>query len=475
MDFFACILILVIYYIRPMEWITIFQMFNFVSMTALLGIIAILYREQGLPALKRIFATPIDWMMAAYVFWILYSSPDFWQAWASIKPWVFFYLIVSQTLTNHERIRKFLTGWSAVMMLAVLLALVSEIGFDPMDSYYVTHSIMKDRLVLNNSMLDNPNALGHHTAPLILFLYFQLVWNRPIFVKEVGIAILTLPLTCIYMTQSKGSYLTTFAALVAGQCFGRPKYVQAILLAIAITGGWAAVQILPRMEQLNQSKREEGIGGRVGSFIYGLETMNSHPNGIGWYRFFAHRAETTGVRLAAHSSYVECGADLGRFGLSIFLGVIYACFRTLVTAKTPDIESERTRRILFCLIISYTISSWMIDILIRAYFFIITATISAYHRSLNDTAEQPTPQPATSLQPLSSMMPNILPQNLLAPVAQGTLSTNLATSAEVPAPDAGVAGLVRKLKTRPTIVDLLLIWGITELWVWLWQYFIKHM
>jgi len=474
MDFFACILILVIYYIRPMEWIAFFEMFNFVTVTALVGIVAILYRERGLPALRRIFATPIDWMMAAFIYWIIYTSPDSGATWASIKPWVFFYLIISQTLINHERIRNFLIGWSAVLMVVVLLALGPEIGFDPMGNYELTYSVYKGRLALNNSMMNNPNSLGHHTAPLLLFLYFQLFWNRPIFTKEVALALLALPATCIYLTQSKGSYLTAFGAFVAGQCFGRPKYVQAVVLALAVTGGWAGIKLLPRMEQLEQPSREEGIGGRLSSFIYGLEVMNTHPNGVGWYRFIEHRQRETGVKLAAHSSYVECGADLGRFGLGLFLGVIYMCFRTLITTKSSDTDMERSRRILFCLILSYTVSSWMSDLLVRLYFFMIVATISAYHRVLKDLEALPSPTAASEVP--SPMISNFPPPSFIAPAPLG-MPVPMATgvvraddpSAAAPAP----AG--RKLKTRPTIVDLALIWCLTEFWVWLWKYFIKNM
>ncbi|MBI5773357.1 MAG: hypothetical protein HZA89_06400 [Verrucomicrobia bacterium] len=474
MDFFACILILVIYYIRPMEWMPIFATLKIVTLTTLMGFIGVFYREQGLPALRRIFATPIDWMMAAFFAWIVFAAPERGAAWDKIKLWVFFYFIITQALTDHERIRKFLIGWSGVLLAVAVLALIPEIGIDPMGSYYRTHVEAKGRLVLNNSMFDNPNALGHSVAPLVLFIYFQLLWNRPIFMKEVAAVLLAIPAGCIYLTQSKGAYLTTFATFVVGQCFGRPKYVQAIVLALAVTAGWAGMKLLPRMGELDNPRTEAGVGGRLHTFKYGLELMNKNPQGVGWHNYWEKHYQDWGYNFASHSSYNECGAELGRFGLSLFLGVIYLCFRTLVTVRPPDTEMERSRRLLFCLIFSYALSSWMIDFLIRAYFFLIVAAISAYHRVLNETQTAPVPPPAAAPEPLAAVMPNVLPQNLMAPTAFGMPAPVAATTStggaatDAPAP-------ARKLKTRPTIVDLLLIWALTEFWVWLWQYIIKNM
>ena len=74
------------------------------------------------------------------------------------------------------------------------MALLSEIGFDPTGAYDITHDVnMKNRLVLGTSIFDNPNALGHGVVPVLIMLYFILVWKRPVFSKIFAIPLISPP------------------------------------------------------------------------------------------------------------------------------------------------------------------------------------------------------------------------------------------------------------------------------------------
>jgi hypothetical protein len=228
-------------------------------------------------------------------------------------------------------------------------------------------------------MLNNANALGHTVIVAIPLIYFAFVWKRR------GNAMLIAPLlvllagACAYYTQSKGAFLVGSATLAASQIFGRPKITQIIIICLAVTFGSVAIAALPRMQTLSRS--DEGIQGRLLAWQNARETMQNNPRGVGWKNFTAHFMWNKQYQeLATHGSYVQIGAALGYGGLALYLGVLYCGFRTLFQAETRNEEEERVRRMLFCLLFSYTLSNWMIDRAYHTEFFVISAAVAAFHR-----------------------------------------------------------------------------------------------
>ena len=53
-----------------------------------------------------------------------------------------------------------------------------------------------------------------------------------------------------------------------------------------------------------------------------------------------------------------------------------------MTVKTLTNDEERMRRLLFCLVASFGLSSWVIDFGARSTLFIIPATVAAFHRQI---------------------------------------------------------------------------------------------
>jgi len=107
---------------------------------------------------------------------------------------------------------------------------------------------------------------------------------------------------------------------------------------------------------------------------------------------------------APHGSYDQMGAELGFTGLVLFFCMIWCALRTLVMAKTLGPEEERVRRVLFVLVISYLVSSWMVDFGYRPTLFMFLAATAAFHRILygiyskqgqaEEEEEEKTPVPA---------------------------------------------------------------------------------
>lgn len=379
-------LFLVMYYIRPQEWGGLFSSIRFVLIVMLLALWSLFFRGSGL-RLGDLFKTPHDWMVFLFWQWIIWSSGSPWSTFKETANLYIFYLVIVQTLIGVKPIRTFLGWWTFMIVAVAALALLSQVGFDPLGSKDLTEGRMRGRLTLRLSIFDNPNALGHNVVPAIPMLYYFCIWRRPIFLQEVGIGLMFLPLTCIWMTVSKGSMLSGAVSLLTTLTFGRPKWVQAIILALAIGLGGSSLWLLPRMTELKETKGDEAIMGRVAAFRHGLARLDGSSTGIGFRHWLEDFQRTHNYNKAAHSSYVQIGAEQGWPGFLLFLGILYCNLRTLITAKTSTDDEERIRRLLFVLVISYMVSSWMVDLGYRPTFFMFTAAVAAFHRhilKLND-------------------------------------------------------------------------------------------
>ena len=390
MDLIWIVLFLGMYYLKPQEWFAVFASIKFAQIVMIGAVVSLFFRERSV-RLNNIIRTPHDWMILAFWGWLIISGPSWWSNFRDTYSLIATYFIIVQTLSNVDRIARFLGWWTFLIVFVAGLAVLSQYGIDPLGSYDLTMGRMKGRLALNLSMFNNPNALGHAVVPAIPMLYFYCIWRRPLFMKEVGYFCLFLPCYCIYLTVSKGSFLTGAAAVMATLTFGRPKTVQIAIIVSAVLFGGTMLWALPRMQELKRAKTDEAIMGRVAAFTHGLKIVEGNYRGVGYRQWLKDFIAHHHFSKAAHSSYVQIGAELGSVGFALFLGVLYCNLRTLVTARTQSTEEERIRRVLFVLVITYMVSSWMVDLGYRTTYFMFTAATAAFHRHLlrlNEVSEE---------------------------------------------------------------------------------------
>lgn len=403
MDFASVTLFLILYYLRPQEWPIGLSGVSFVKMTMLAGLASLSLRERGFE-FRDLFRTPHDWAVLAFWLWLVLSSPTPWNTFKETANLYIFYIVIVQTLYSIPRLNKFVGWWTFLICTIAGLALLSLYGFDPLESLDLTNGPMKGRLILNLSIFNNPNALGHSVVPAIPLLYYFCIWKRPIVLRAIGVGLMVLVGYCIYRTESKGAFLSGAATIVATLAFGRPKYVQVTIVCVALTFGSTALSLLPRMGELKKSKSDEAIQGRVMAFTHGYKVMTAAGVGYrnwyqsfleGKYRFKRTKFDKDSLKIpmpivskAPHSSYVCIGAELGYIGFFLHFGILYCCLRTLTTATTGTPDEERIRRILFSLIVSYMVSSWMVNFEYRPTFFMFAAATAALHRHLHRLNEQ---------------------------------------------------------------------------------------
>jgi hypothetical protein len=338
-------------------------------------------------------------------------------------------------------------------------------------------------------------------VPAIPMLYYYMIWKRPFAWRIAGVGLLLIPLYCIYLTVSKGTFLCAGVTITATLAFGRPRSVQAAIIAAAFVFGIGALYALPRMNELNKAKSDQAIQGRVAAFHHGYELLQTLTKGVGkgqWGqenfmtdyvpvlvppkvgqdRGKAHYVlRTIHYNKAPHSSYVCIGGELGKPGLFLFVAVLYCCLRTTITAKTETPDEERIRRMLFVLVLSYIVSSWMVDFEYRPTFFMFTAAIAALHRHLIGmltVKEKPEEEPAPESHIPIWRTPELIPRPVYAVgPGDGVLLREMLNdeshsghaTAEAAAPIAtGVAGNWRRLGLLDIGVIGILTWGVIRFW-----------
>lgn len=491
MDFSCIVLFLAMYYLKPQEWTSAFESIRFVQLTMLASITTLIFRERSLK-LDDFFRTPHDWAMFAFFVWIVVASPTPVDTFKEMSNRLVFYVVVIHTLTNWLRLRKFLGWWTAFIVIIAALALMGEFKmFDPLGSYDITHGRMKERLVLNLSMVNNPNALGHALVPAIPMLYYFCIWKRPLFMKQIGCVALILPLYALFLTQSKGGYLAAVVATMATLTFGRPKTVQIIIGITFVAVASSAIYLLPRMTELNKAQADEAIQGRIQSSIHGQEYYHSLPYGVGQGNFVKVQFEQHNFKKAAHSTFVQTGAELGKTGMFLFLLILWCCLRTLMFAKTQTPEQERVRRLLFVLVISFVVSGWMVDFAYRATFFMFVAAVGAFHRHLHGLMEiKPDAEPVKSKSLSPAWSARMLPMPSVAGVPaavamqieaapDAVLSPKLASRSmpwlgRSPEPAPEQAAAKPKFWNRLTLLDVVVTLVLLELTGRFWIYTIEQ-
>ena len=503
MDLVIVICFLVLYYLRPQEWPIGLGEVQFVRMTMLAGLASLSLRARGFRP-SDLFRTPHDWAVLAFWLWIVLSSPTPWLTFKESANLYVFYVVIVQTLYTVPRLNVFVGWWTFLIAAVAGLALLSLYGIDPLGSLEITELTMKNRLVLNLSIFNNPNALGHSVVPAIPLLYYFCIWKKPVVLRAIGISLMVMVGYCIFLTESKGAFIAGGATIVATLTFGRPKTVQAIIIIAAAMFGGTVLFALPRMQELNKSKTDEAIQGRVIAFTHGYKMMTTTEHGVGFhhwqesflaghYRFKQTKAEKDAKKTppilykAPHSSYVGIGAELGYPGFFLLFGILYCCLRTLITAKTSTPDEERIRRILFVLIVSYMVSSWMVDFAYRPTFFMFAAATAALHRhllGLHDEKDRELSETAErALQPhVPAWRARLVPQPALAgalaqmgvPAAVMTLEP-LPANAREPEPEARPISRIAYAWNRIGPVDFALAAAMTYAAIRYWSYLLTRM
>jgi hypothetical protein len=390
------LLLLFLWYIRPQDWVSGLIGVNIVRPLMAIWLVLWFVSDTRLRTpLKGFLKTPHDWAMLAYYGYVVWTAPSGSGALTGFLPSVVFYALTVQSLSSWRQVLGYLKWWNWMLLCLAIFGVLQVYGLDLTGGQAYTDAA-KGRLCLGTWICNNPNAVGHYVVIVLPLSYMAFFWKRNLFCRTVIFPICVLLAgTCAWHTQSKGAFVVGGLLLVMVFVIGRPKLVQISAIAAAAILGVSALSFLPRMGQMENLRDDEGVQGRLLAWEHARTVVRNEPTGVGWRQFVAEVPWREGKRvvyffIATHSSYVKIGADLGVYGLFIYVGVIWTALHTLLAFKTQDIDQERGRRMALVLIVAYLASGWMINREYHTEYFLMISVAAAIHRLR--LAEENTPE-----------------------------------------------------------------------------------
>lgn len=474
MEFFFAVFFLLLYYIRPQDWVA-----GMAGMTVVKPIIAawllVLMAARSRPSpLPGIFRTPHDWILLAYYLYVGLTAPDVSGTLKGFLPLVAFYFLTVQSLNTWPRLLSYLRWWGLALLVVALFGVLSVFGIDITGAREVT-DLYRGRLSLGTWLHNNPNALGHTVIVLLPLGYVLFFWRRPaasrLFVYP---AVAAIAGYCAWRTESKGAFVVGGILVTLIFVIGRPKLVQLFALGTAMTLGISALSFLPRMSEMGDLRSDEGVQGRLLAWEMARAVSKSDPTGQGWNQFIAYIPWREGLNFmvvpkATHSSYVQVGADLGIYGMFFYLAGMWCAFHTLVSLKPANDEQERCRRAILLVLAGYVLSGWMINRQYHTEYFLVIAAAAAAHR-LRKGEEALLGEPAapSGLEPAADILPPEAPFSPEPRPAGGPVPRPAFR-----APTRPLSERLGPLWNRLGLTDLAACAALTWLTFWTWDYLMR--
>lgn len=476
MDYFFAMLFLGMYYIRPQDWVPGLVGANVIRpvMLGWFGSVAGYGSSSKIPGW---FSTPHDWVIAIYYAYVVWTAPPGIGAGMGMFSLVVFYFLTVHALGDWQRLLGYLKLWNVMLLCVAGFGVLQVLGMDITGGRQATEFFV-GRLSLGTWLADNPNALGHTVVLAIPLSYVLFFWRGSGAGRLLIFpACFALAGWCAWQTQSKGAFLVGGGLTVLIFVVGRPKWVQILVVSLALVSGVGALSFLPRMQEMGNLRADEGVLGRLMAWEMAKTSMDSNTYGVGWKQFIALLDWQDGKRFyhnipkATHCSYVQVGADLGRYGLYLYLLGIWVALRTLLSGKGLTDDEERCRRAVLLLLLGYLASGWMINRQYHTEYFLIIAAAAAIHRlklareaglDLGDAAA------------IEIGWAGGGPGN--APTGEGEIETPHDKQMPTELDAAGAPQpKPRKMWNRLNWLDLVMAGAMTWGVLWLWDYILKNL
>ena len=469
MDYFFALTFLGLYYIRPQDWVPGLVGANVIR-PVMLGWFGALGAQGSSSKVVGWFRTPHDWVILIYFAYVVWTAPPGIGAGMGMFSLAVFYFLTVHALGSWDRILGYLKFWNILLLCVAGFGVLQVLGLDITGGRTATEFFV-GRLSLGTWLADNPNALGHTVVLAIPLSYTLFFWRgTPSGRLIIFPACFALAGWCAWETQSKGAFLVGAGLTVLVFVIVRPKWIKILVISTALIAGVGALSFLPRMDKMGDLRSDEGVVGRLMAWDMARTAMNSNTYGVGWKQFIALLDWKDGARVyhnipkATHSSYVQVGADLGRYGLYLYLLCLWVALRTLLSFKGRNDEEERCRRALFLLLLGFIASGWMINRQYHTEYFLLVAVAAALHRLR--LASEAAGGAALLDEDLFDVGGDTSDPMSAASVA--ALPNEVTENVEPQTP-------VRPIWNRLGVLDLAAAGGMTWGVLWIWDYILKNL
>ncbi|MFT6372508.1 MAG: O-antigen ligase [Gammaproteobacteria bacterium] len=352
MGYFILLLIIIVYIIRPAEWIPALRFnWNFLLNSLAILVIGAMTLDQK----RKLSYDRITLFLLWFFFSMIVSNlvrgqigvigTYFLQMVTNISVFV----LLQASVTSEKQIRRL------ILIIALLLVFVCYQchlqltqgenwgGLKPLyrndgatdDSF---GNIVGEKQPIWYGILSDPNDLG-----MILIAFVPYIFNR-IFFQSISLlarinwlGIMLVLIYSVILTQSRGSLLALVAA------FGSFFMIKQRSLAGMVFSGVSGVVLLTlggsRMSSVTSG--DESAMGRVDAWILALQLFAQNPiSGIGANRFNVYHAYTT------HNSYVLALVETGLLGFVVYMSMFIVSLNTAIRVALKEANNQISTEII---------------------------------------------------------------------------------------------------------------------------------
>lgn len=385
MEFFFAVFFLLFYFLRPQDWVPGLIGMNLIKPIIVTWVAALFMGRSMASPFPGLLRTPHDWVILSYFIYVVWTAPDSTGAFSGFLPLVAFYALTVQSITSWERLLSYLKWWTIALVIVSIIANLIPLGIDLTGGKAYMEEF--GRLCIGTWIHGNPNSLAHSVVVVMPVAYLLYFWKGSSLGKWVIFPLFAgLAYWCVFQTASKGAFVVGGITLVSVFVIGRPKMVQVFMAVVSLTVGMSALSFLPRMAQMNDLRADEGVQGRLLAWEMARGVTKTRSTGAGWQEFVALIDWKEGntvihdIPKATHSSYVQVGADLGTYGLFLYVAGLWCAVHTLLKFRPANDDEDRCRRALAVLLLATAASGWMINRQYHTEYFLVIAATAALHR-----------------------------------------------------------------------------------------------
>lgn len=203
---------------------------------------------------------------------------------------------------------------------------IEAVGLDPKNSPYIDPRSGRWQGI---GYYENSNEFGQLMITTIPFLLATLFIKINPLIKLASVAMMSLMLFVMIKCESR-TVMITLSLMVVGTIMLRGKgniikkgIIGGIMMGVMLTVlTFMPGPIQDRMETVLDAGNDESFQGRTRAWEYGFDMLSWYPiTGVGKNQWMEYHG------LMPHNSYVQIMAELGFFGIIVFLWILIRCFK----------------------------------------------------------------------------------------------------------------------------------------------------
>jgi len=307
------LIFLVIQYLRPQEWVTLIYAWRVTLALMLVLLPPWLFTLHS----KKLLRTPEDLMMGLYwcvcVFSSVRTGPSqiFDIAWEFGKALIC-YLFVAHVIDSRRK-----------LLVAVFVVCFLLLGISSMAGWEVGNKGQ----YASRGMFANRNDFAHGIAATLPIAAAFLLTGG-VFLKIVGLGLMTAIIPEIIKSGSRGGQLAAMAAVYAILVVRAKKTrTRNLMIVLGFLGGLAAFTLSERLATVVEYQTDPSAMGRVFFWSTCLRSFRATPFNVVLGRGYGTIIEGMYRSRAAHSGYMNNLFELGAPGLFILIGLLFFAAR----------------------------------------------------------------------------------------------------------------------------------------------------